>query len=379
LYNILGGRKRRLKMNIGRRLEEARHAIGYTLEKASEESGIGKSSISEFENSKREPKFSQLSKLAEVYRRTIEFFLTEERPVEEVMLWREQPDREEEKKKYEAEFHQLCQRYHKLEMLTGEAKRIELPQPNVNKPEEFDFGKAELFAKQVQDSFRLGAIPIASLKQILEEIYFIKIFYLDFTGSAISIVSEEFGQAILLNAKNKQWRRSYDLAHELFHILSWDIFRKESEETNETEEKLANTFASRLLMPEEPIKDMIISNTNDKGQISFNQLDDIARKLDVSLEAIIYRVASIYRFKKEKTAKYIESAQKYLEGSKPRPSYKPNKLPERYCDLAQRALREGKLSLMQFAKYMGLSYKKAQDYIIEDEDFKDEKISISVA
>ncbi|MHC4159156.1 MAG: ImmA/IrrE family metallo-endopeptidase, partial [Planctomycetota bacterium] len=245
-------------------------------------------------------------------------------------------------------------------------------------PEEFDFGKAELFAKQVQDSFLLGSIPIASLKQILEEVYFIKIFYLDFTGSAISIISEEFGPAILLNSKNKQWRRSYDLAHELFHIFTWNVFRKESKEICETEEKLANKFASRLLMPEESIKDMIVSSADDKGEISFDHLDDIARKLDVSLEALIYRIASIYRFKKERTTKYIDSAQKYLEGSKPRPSYEPNKLPERYCDLAQRALREGKLSLMQFKKYMGISYREAQEYLMEDEDFKDEKITISV-
>ncbi|MBA7715445.1 hypothetical protein ES703_124491 [subsurface metagenome] len=34
---------------------------------------------------------------------------------------------------------------------------------------------------------------------------------------------------------------------------------------------------------------------------------------------------------------------------------------------------------MQFAKYMSMSYRKAQEYLTEDEDFKDEKISISVA
>ena len=40
-------------MNIGERLKIARNAIGYTLEKASQESGIGQSSLSEFENDKR--------------------------------------------------------------------------------------------------------------------------------------------------------------------------------------------------------------------------------------------------------------------------------------------------------------------------------------
>lgn len=366
-------------MDIGERLKIARTSIGYTLEKAEQESGIGKSSLSEFENSKREPKFSQLSKLAEVYRKTIEFFLTNERPAENVMLWREKPGIKGEKGKTGAEFEQLCEQYRRLEILMDEVKEPKLPAPDITEPEKFDYDQAESFAKRVQRLFRLGDIPVASLKRILEEIYYVKIFYLHFSGSAISTVSEEFGPAILLNAKNKQWRRSYDLAHELFHLLTWDIFRSKSKVESEYESKLANTFASRLLMPEESIKDRVKASVNNEGQISFDQLDDIAREFDVSLAALIYRIASIYKFEKKDTTKYINSVEKYLTFLKPRPSYEPNKLPERYCDLAQRALREGKLSLMQFAKYMGISYRKAQEYLTEDEDFTDEKIPISVA
>jgi len=40
-------------MDIGRRLRIAREAIGYTQRKAAEASGIGESSISEFEKGKR--------------------------------------------------------------------------------------------------------------------------------------------------------------------------------------------------------------------------------------------------------------------------------------------------------------------------------------
>ena len=366
-------------MDIGPRLKIAREAIGYTLRKASEESDIGESSISEFENAKREPKFSQLSKLAEVYKKKIEFFLTDETIVEQVLLWRDQPNTKEERKKTEAEFRQLCEQYHNLEILMGEVKEPKLPMPDITEAQKFDYDQAELFAKKVQEIFRLGDIPIASLKQILEEIYYVKIFYLNFSGSAVSTVSQEFGPAILLNAKNKQWRRSYDLAHELFHLLTWHIFRSARKIESECEDKLANAFASRLLMPEEPIKDRLKTSVNDKGQIRLDQLDNIAREFDVSLVALIYRIATIFKFRKEDTERYRNVAERYVQFLRPRPSYEPNKLPERYCDLAQRALVEGKLSLMQFAKYMGISYRKAQEYLAEDGDFKDEKISISVA
>ncbi|MDT8303163.1 MAG: XRE family transcriptional regulator [Sedimentisphaerales bacterium] len=364
-------------MNIGERLKIARNAIGYTLEKASQESGIGQSSISEFENYKREPKFSQLSKLAKVYRRTVEFFLSNEPFIEEVMLWRYKPD-EEQRAKIEAEFRKLCEQYHRLEVLTDEVKEFKLPKPDLSKPEEFTYRQAELFAKEAQKWFRLGDVPIASLKRILEEVYYIKIFYIEYVGSSISTVSDQFGPAILLNTQSKQWRRSYDLAHELFHILAWRIFRNQCVEPSDFEEKLADAFASRFLMPEESIRDRVESKINNK-QISFDQLDDIAREFDVSLEALIYRIASIYRFEKEDTERYIDTVKKYIGFLKPRPSYKPNILPERYCDLAQRALREGKLSLMQFAKYMGISYKDAEEYLTDDEGFKDKNVSISIA
>lgn len=366
-------------MEIGKRLKIARESIGYTLDKASQESGIGSSSLCEFENDRREPKFSHLSKLAEVYKKKIEFFLTDEPLIENLMLWRDKPNNEEEARKTETEFYQLCEQYRDLEILLDDAKESKLPLPNIADPAKFDYDQAELFAKQVHERFLLGDVPIASLKKILEEVYYVKIFYLNFSGSAISRVWEKFGPAILLNAKNKQWRRSYDLAHELFHILTWNVFRNRSIDESEDEDKLANAFASRLLMPEESIKDRVKQSLNGKGQISLDRLDDIAREFDVSLDALVYRIARLFKFRKIDTDKYLDAAKKIAQAHKPRPSYEPSRLPERYCDLAQRALNEGKLSLMQFAKYMGISYKKAQEYLIEDEDFTDEKVSIPVA
>lgn len=365
-------------MDIGRRLKIAREAIGYTLEKVEQESGIGASSLSEFENEKREPKFSQLSRLAEVYKKSIEFFLTDETIIENIMLWRD-PPREDEKKRIESDFAQLCEQYHNLELCTGERRTVRLPQPDVTNPEDFNFPQAESFARKVQKELCLGDIPSTSLKRILEERYYVKIFHLEFTGSALSTVSDEFGPAVLLNGRNASWRRNYDLAHELFHLLTWGIFRAKSKEPNKNEEKFTDSFASKILMPEESLRQRIASLADGHGEARLDQLDDLAREFGVSLDAMVYRVASLYRIRKGDTEKFRVAAKQLAELRKPRESDKAETLPQRYCDLAQRALRDGRLSLMQFAKYMGISYKKAQEYLRSDEDFTDEKISIPVA
>jgi Zn-dependent peptidase ImmA (M78 family)/transcriptional regulator with XRE-family HTH domain len=366
-------------MDIGSRLRFAREAIGYTLDKAEKESGIGASSISEFENEKREPKFSQLSRLAEVYKRGIDFFLTDRPLADPVMLWRDGPNNQEEMKETESEFRRLCQQYHKLELCTKEACKATLPVPDITNSEDFNFHQAESFAGKVQSELGLGDIPSASLKKILEERCYVKVFYLEFTGSAISTVSDEFGPAILLNSRNVSWRRNYDLAHELFHLLTWSIFRTRQIEPNENEEKLADSFASKLLMPEKPLRQRITALIDKQEQAPLDRLDDLAREFGVSLDALFYRVASLYRIKKQDSQKFLAATKQLAKTRKAREPDNPETLPERYCDLAVRALRGGRLSLMQFAKYMGISYKRAQEYLTDDEDFTDEKISIPVA
>jgi len=368
-------------MEIGKRLKIARESIGYTQEKTSQLSGIGVSSISDFENDKRPLKFSHLSKLAEVYKRTIEFFLMDKLLPEEIMLWCAQPSTNDEKKEKEAEFEQLCQQYRRLEILTGQAKQVRLPWLDVS-AEQFKYRQSNLLAEKVQKEFQLGDIPSLSLKQIMEENYYVKIFHLEFSGSAISTVSPEFGPAVLLNAQNKLWRRNFDLAHELFHILTWKIFRDANLHSccpSEYEERLANVFASKLLLPTDIVKDKIESAKDEKGQVGFEALNEIAREFGVSLEALLWRILYLYNKSPEDIEKLIEQSKSIEINRPPRRSGEPDKLPERYCSLAIKALKDGKLSLMQFAKYMGMSYKKAQEYLMEDEDFKDEKISIFVA
>jgi Zn-dependent peptidase ImmA (M78 family) len=369
-------------MDIAGRLRIARNAIGYTLKKAEKESGIGYTSISAFENRNREPSFSQLSCLAEVYKKTIDFFLSDTLPIEAMPLWRDEPATEEERKETEARFHQLCEQYHRLELCYGEIKRPRLPAADVELPEELTYRHVESVARKVREQFALGDTPGPCLKTRLEETYYVKIFYLDFPGSAISSVSEVFGPAILLNRRNKPWRRTYDLAHEVFHLLTWTLFRTKNAGAHipsTNEESLANKFASILLMPEESLRERLDTHTDSAGNLSLHHLDDISREYDVSLDALICRIASIFRFKKEETEMYRDLGKKYVAGFEPRPSCEPQQLPERYRDLAVRALRVGRLSLMQFAKYMNLSYKKAQEYLTEDDEFRDEKISIPIA
>jgi len=43
-------------------------------------------------------------------------------------------------------------------------------------------------------------------------------------GSAASAIGP-FGPAILMNSKEAPWRRNYNFAHELFHLITWESLK----------------------------------------------------------------------------------------------------------------------------------------------------------
>lgn len=73
-------------MKLHEKLKYARKRCGLLQWSASEETGLTQKRISAFENGKSEPKFSELVKLAKIYRKPVEWFLNEDEPKKPVML-----------------------------------------------------------------------------------------------------------------------------------------------------------------------------------------------------------------------------------------------------------------------------------------------------
>ena len=210
-------------MVIGERLKYARKTLNLTLNDVEGRTQIAVSTLSEFENNKREPKLIQLKSLANLYRRSLVFFLEEGEPAPEVVLWRERPTtpRAEE---LQAQLLALAEQYHNLEVWCEDRQEMQLPM-EAGDPKRYDYADAEGLAHRVRSTLGLGDRPGQTLLRVLEEVCKIKVFHLAFepTGSAASTLSSRLGAAVLLNANNIRWRRNFDLAHELFHLLTWRV------------------------------------------------------------------------------------------------------------------------------------------------------------
>jgi len=336
-----------------------------------EKTGVGVSSISEFENGKREPTLSQLKKLAEALNADVMRFLSADEPTAGIVRWRERPTNAGE---IEARFLKLCSQYRDLERWCGEEEPVPL-----RKAERFPSNRAEVaaLARQVQGEMHLGDRPGLVLRRRLEDDYGLKSFNLGLepSGTAACTLGEEYGMAVLLNALNSPARRTFDLAHELFHLLTWHVTGATI--SKETEEKFAEYFAATLLLPDGAVREAVLRRIRDQ-KLSMANVCELARDFSVSIDALIWRMHNLYGWNDPaETRAKIDRARALANpynAIAPEASEEKSELPERYRTLAIQALRSGEISTGRFAEYMGLRRWEAMKYA--DEAAGDEAISV---
>lgn len=363
-------------MAVAARLKYARERIGMTLADVAPRTGVGLSSLSEFENGKREPKLSQLQSLARAYNRSVAFFLEEGPIPTETVLWRQRPESPV-AEEIETKFLRLCQQYHNLEVWCGDQKPCALPTADFS-ASEFGYPQAKDLANRVAVQLQLGSHPAPSLWRVLEEACGVKVLHLDFepTGSAASMKSDSLGSAILLNRRSVRWRRNFDLAHELFHILTWDLFRTGGQtETSQQEEKWATCFARSLLMPTDALRSALLRIRPDRRLLPQDAFD-LAREFDVSVDAIMWQLSFSSNLREEQIQPFLQHCKTLSAVYEKRDNDAPPERPERYFALALRALRSGEMSLGRFAEYLGISRKESETYL-EDELSEDEEIQVT--
>ncbi len=354
-------------MSFGSRLKHAREGAGLTQRAVFEATEIGISTLSEFENDVREPSSLQLSKLAKLLRRRFEYFFEEGEPEQEVVLWREKPETNADDA--QRQLIQLAEQFHRLETCVGNPELCELPQVQGSR-ESFDYIDAQRLAHDFRKSHALGERPGSTLLRVLEEVCRVKVFHLPFepSGTAACTLDSRYGAAILLNSNNIRWRRNFDLAHELFHLFTWNMFRvgPNVDESSEQEEKYANCFASHLLMPSEPLRLAVAAQRKGKTALDFDDLFEIARQFDVSVQALVWQMVSVRLIEKAKAQEMLGKIEGKVRFWEQRRDAPPPERPLRFEALAREAMEKGVISTGKFAEYLGISRRAAMK-ILETE------------
>ncbi len=372
---------------IGALLKKERESLNYSLKYVTEKMGFQHHQIlSKIEKGTREIKAWELVKLVEIYGRKIDFFLSGQQEVTQTsrVLWRE-PERTSETIQAERKLLLFCENYKKLLELTGEnyTKTTFSPMSTVTK-ENFKNGKFDFvveLAERYRNQLNLGGRPSYSLCSVLEGNLGVLVLYLDLNGGSAASTSGSVCNAILMNSRNAPWRQNYDLAHELFHLITWDVFSDEeiyskpkSGNKNEVEQ-WAEAFASALLLPAEEVRRKFSRRVKGR-EITYMSLIEIAREFRVSIEALLWRLTNlnllnrkdVLKCLKEGNIKDIDKEMRITDwGEK-------QYLSERYITLAIKALHIGKITRARFAEYVDIAFSEVPSFLkkygySENEDY----------
>ena len=347
-----GDIRARLAENIRRR----REYVGLTQAQLAERAGFNAPQIvSSIERGERDVKAVELAAIARALHCDLMdlFAEGEEKTQPVVVAWRERP---EDAENQAARLVQLCEWYALAEEWTDEESACALPDVRTARSAH-DVFWARALADRVHGSLGLGSLPAASLYQTLEERCGIKIFHLpDLHGSA-ACAWGDFGAGIALNASEPQRRRNFSLAHELFHLLTWEDLGPEHSGVNSwwsnRIETLANAFASSLLLPESSLRASLEAHREERS-ITLEGIVEVAREFDVSSEALLWRLVSLGMLKDTRTRQLLANPVfRNLDRMTFTEELTPAPTPARYLRLLELAYLRGDVSMGRIAEMTG--------------------------
>ena len=357
---------------LEKRIMAARRAAGFSISEAAQKLGFKNyQTLSAIEKGARKINAHELIIIARLYGRSLDYFLESDVAPDPVPLWRKTA--ETDANRVQRRFLSFLEKYTNLEHLLGLKRKWKDIQKNYDR-DDFSvdgFERADKLGAEIHNFLDLGSRPSSNLLYVLENKLRFKILHIPLGDgvSGASIVDNTLGVGILINASDAPWRRNFDLAHELFHVITWNVFSPEEigNGTKKTRpEQYADIFASSLLLPEAHILDTLKETITD-NEIRIIDIIEVAKDFGVSTEAVLWRLVNLKILKKSQAQKVLDNPEfRDLDHNMRRKLYnkdRPSKFPSRFISLACRCLMEGKISRGIFAEYLEIDRAEIDDYL----------------
>ena len=286
---------------MGARIRAAREFVGMTQAQLSEAMGFAdRQTLSTIENGDRRVQAEELVRASQVLGRSMDWFIDPFVVTGEARFsWRAMqsvPDTALDE--FESQIGLLVGLMRHLKVaLYGPSKALT---PMLRMPSHPTFEDAWAWGEAVAQELDLGVIPSQNLIDHIEQKLDIPVLFIDaesITGpqdiSGAMCRLPDLG-AIFINRQETAVRRNFDVAHELFHALTWDAMppdRRELPEVPEGKrtpriEQLADNFAAALLMPRATLEKLIPP----EQRMDVHYLERIAGELQVSNVALAFRL-----------------------------------------------------------------------------------------
>lgn len=205
----------------------------------------------------------------------------------------------------------------------------------------------------------LGDVPAERLVEVMERELGILVLMVDAKGfEGISGAACRLPEldVVLINRNEPAARRHFDLAHELFHILTWDAmppeYAEEAREAGGTRlEQLANSFAGAVLVPRD-----ILARAGEWSGLSDEdlivKLKAVAAELQVSASALKWRLVALGKLKPARARSIADAA---LRQSRRKDEAKSPLLSRPFMEVLGLAIDQGRVSVRRAADLLDLT------------------------
>jgi len=339
---------------IGKRLKALRDQRGIDQDTVAEMLGLGSRQIvSNIETGERRVKADLLLAMAEKFGVDLDYFTDALRLEGEGRFsWRRGADVAADRlDTYERLSGRWIAAYRELSRRTGNV--IPLIRPQLPLDKFSTYAEAADAGERFAHDFDLGAVPSTRLAEVMEQRLGILVLMVEaadgISGAACSL--PELG-AVMINRREVKGRRHFDLAHELFHLMTWDKMppeRSEALDGRSHVEKLADHFASAVLMPRRLLKD--IDWRSLIGSALPEAINARATALGVSADALRWRLA-FTGLLAQKTAKEIPAAALRNNGGKSARAEVPPLYSRKFMAVLVAAIEGGFISVRRTARLL---------------------------
>jgi len=217
------------------------------------------------------------------------------------------------------------------------------------------FEEAQSAGEAVGRELQLGGVPAEKLVGALESKFKLLVLEVDMpkgvSGAAVQLAT---GDAILINRAESIGRKAFDLAHELFHVLTWDALPPERVDRlkpkgykQKRTEQLADNFAGALLMPEaelQPRWEKLIAKSPLKDTLGV-----LADYFHVSTVAVGWRLVALGWLKNTELSEAATRSAPVEPKAASRPLFS-----QRFIERTAWGIEHGELSVRRLLKLLDL-------------------------
>lgn len=349
--------KHKFRLMVGKRIRLARKEMGLTQEQLAQALAFkDRQILANIEAGKRNVSTEELLTIMKHSGKSLDYFTDPSIVVEHgVFSWRAERDSST-ISDYEKKARGIIGAYRDICNLLGEQQDPITTTLNITTHSSYE--DAQNAGEYIASKFDLGDVPADSLPAACENKLGIIVLYIsapsEISGAACNLDEIRF---ILININEPLARQNYDLAHELFHILTWNQLKPEAVDSDKNKrtraERLADNFSAALLMPSGSLeKHWKAAREEDVT----DRINSTAKKMEVSSTAMYWRLKNLGWFSNEEESLIDQGQLKWSDSKQARNLY--SKL---FMDKLYSVLDRGLLSVRKAASLLDCSVYELAD------------------